>query len=76
MNSKLSLLWRAATVAGLVALAIPALAQASKDDAASATKQSADTATQPTKKKHVVKKATKPTAEKAAVKKTGEDTSK
>ena len=76
MNSKLSLLWRAATVAGLVAFAVPALAQASKDEAAGATKQSADTTTQPTKKKHVVKKATKPTAEKAAAKKTGEDTSK
>jgi hypothetical protein len=76
MNSKLSLLWRAATVAGLVALAVPALAQASKDEAAGATKQSADTGAQTTKKKHVAKKATKPTAEKAAAKKTGEDTSK
>jgi hypothetical protein len=70
MNSKLSLLWRAATVAGLVALAVPALAQAGKDDAAGATKQSADTVSHPTKKKHVEKKATKPTAEKAATKKT------
>ena len=76
MNSKLSLLWRAATVAGLVALAVPALAQASKDEAAGTAKQSADTGAQTTKKKHVVKKATKPTAEKAAAKKTGEDTSK